>query len=59
MGRRDAVAVGDQQTRPHVARVRVEIDGAHRHATRTEDRLELALETIDIDCGLHAATVQQ
>ena len=48
----------EQQARPHVARVGVEIDQPHRHAARPEDRLELALEPVDIygETG-HARTV--
>jgi 3-hydroxybutyryl-CoA dehydrogenase len=56
-GRR-AVAHREQQARPHVARISVEIDRSHRHTPRPEDRFELALEAIDIDSRLgHGRTV--
>src|SRR3569833_3619753 len=55
--RADAIAIRDQQARPRIARVRIEIDGARRIATRPEDRLEVALQAIDVRYGVHAETV--
>jgi hypothetical protein len=55
---RNAFAVGDQQARPHVARVRLEIDRTYRDSPRAADRLELALESIDVDRGFHVRTLQ-
>jgi hypothetical protein len=57
MRRRLALAMRDQQAGPHVPRVRLEIYDAGRHATRPEDRFEVALQTIDVDYGVHAQTV--
>jgi hypothetical protein len=57
--RRDPLAVREQEPRPHVARVGVEIDAAQGHPPRPDDRFEIALQAIRIDRGVHGATLRR
>ena len=50
---RPALAVAEQQPRPHVARVGLEVDLPQRHPPRAEDRFELALQAVRIQRSLH------
>jgi hypothetical protein len=43
-----------QQPRPHIPRIRLQIDRPQRHPSRPKDRFELALQSIHIQRSLHS-----